>query len=71
MNILQLSTCFLLENTRLCAKKQRIRKAEFNKFEQEDLKCREALKHVKSKRKKLEKMIEQETKKVKKIAEVT
>ena len=40
------------------------KKEDFAKFEQQDVRCREDLKHAKSKSKKLEKMVEQEKKKV-------
>ena len=46
--------------TKECEEKQE----EFSKFEQEDIRCRESLKHAKAKRVKLEKSLEQEEKKV-------
>ena len=48
------------ELTKKCDEK----KDEFTKFEQEDVRCREDLKHAKGRAKKLDKTIEQEKQKV-------
>ena len=41
-----------------------LKKDEFGKFEQQDVRCREDIKHAHVKKKKLEKSLEQEEKKV-------
>ena len=40
------------------------KKEEFSQFEQQDVRCREGLKHAKMRSKKLDKQVEQEKKKV-------